>query len=287
MVLHRRIGEAIESLYGGRLDEHLPALAHHYGQASVPAASEKALLYAIGAGDRAVAQMANDQAASYYQRALELLEVVEPAGDDPRRLDLLLRLGDAQRRAGDPAHRETLLAAGRLAAELENPEALARSALANYRGVWATVGAVDDERVAMLQTALDAQEPVDSPVRARLRPPGGGGRLRQGGQPGPRADRGALAMSRRLGDRATLAEVLLSRVVAIWALTTVDERLAHTRELLDVAGTLGDSVLVCAGSWHRSSPPWRRATWPRPTPASTRPSCWRPSWANPPPAGSP
>ena len=252
VVLHRRIGEAIESLYGGRLDEHLPALAHHYGQASVPAASEKALEYAIGAGDRAVAQMANDQAASYYQRALELLEMVEPAGDLPRRLDLLLRLGDAQRLAGDPAHRETLLAAGRLADELHDPAALARSALANYRGVWATVGAVDEERVAMLQTALDAQEQVDSPVRARLL-----ANLAVEVVYGKEANRGrelsaeALAMSRRLGDRATLAEVLRSRVVAIWAPTTVDERLAHTRELLDVAGTLGDTVLVCAGSWHR------------------------------------
>src|SRR5204862_801098 len=114
------------------------------------AASAEALEYAIGAGDRAVAQMANDQAASYYQRALELLELGQLAPDDARRLDLLLRLGDAQRLAGDPAHRETLLAAGRLAAELGDADALARSALANHRGVWATVGAVDDERVDML-----------------------------------------------------------------------------------------------------------------------------------------
>ena len=253
VVLHRRIGEAIESLHRGRLDEYLPALAHHYGQASVPtAASAKALDYAIGAGNRAFAQMAYDQAASYYQRALELLEIGADPDDDPRRLDLLLRLGDAQRLAGDPAHRETLLAAGRLAAELGDADALARSALANHRGLWATVGAVDDERVAMLQAALDAQEPVDSPTRARLlanlavevvygKDPNRGRVLSQE----------ALAMSRRLGDRPTLADTLRSRVVAIWAPTTVRERLAHTRELLDVAGELGDSVLVCAGSWHR------------------------------------
>jgi class 3 adenylate cyclase/tetratricopeptide (TPR) repeat protein len=253
VVLHRRIGEAIESLYGGRLDEYLPALAHHYGHASVPtAASAKALAYAIGAGDRAVAQMANDQAASYYLRALEMLEIVDLASDDARRLDLLLRLGDAQRLAGDPAHRETLLAAGRLAAELGDADALARSALANHRGLWATIGAVDEERVAMLHAALDAQDPVDSTVRARLL-----ANLAVEVVYGRDPDRGrvlsaeALAMSRRLGDRATLAAVLRSRVVAIWAPTTVDERLAHTRELLDVAGELGDSVLVCAGSWHR------------------------------------
>ena len=250
VVLHRRIGEAIESLYGGRLDEHLPALAHHYGQASVPAASEKALGYAIGAGDRAVAQMANDQAASYYQRALELLEVVEPAGDDPRRLDLLLRLGDAQpwrrpRPPGDAAGRRP--AGGRAGRAKPWPGR-----------PWPTTGGCGRRWGRSTTSGWPCSRPRSTPrsrSTARCGPgsgqPGGGGRLRQGGQPGPGAERQALAMSRRLGDRATLAEVLLSRVVAIWAPTTVDERLAHTRELLDVAGTLGDSVLVCAGSWHR------------------------------------
>ena len=257
-VLHRRIGEALESLHHGRLDDHLPALAHHFDQATKSggygATRRKALEYAIGAGDRAVAQMADDQAATNYRRAVAFLDDGAPTdgGGETRRLDLLLRLGEAQRRAGDPAHRETLLAAGHLARGLGDPAALARSALSNHRGVWATVGAVDDERVAMLQAALDAQDPVDSPVRARLmanlavevvygRDPNRGRDLS--------AD--ALAMSRRLDDRATLADVLRSRIVAIWAPTTVAERLALTRELLDVARELGDSVLVCAGSWHR------------------------------------
>ncbi len=253
VVLHRKIGEAIEHIHGGRIEEYLPALAHHYAQASMPTATTgKALDYAVRAGDRAVEQMANDQAASYYLRALELLEVGGQAHDDARRLDLLMRLGRAQRLAGDPAHRETLLAAGRLARQLGDADALAQSALANHRGLWATVGGVDDDRVAMLESALDAQEPVDSPVRARLM-----ARLAVEVVYGQDPNRGrvvsaeALAMTRRLGDRATLAEVLLARVVAIWAPTTVAERLALTRELLEVAGELGDSVLVCAGSWHR------------------------------------
>ena len=256
-VLHRRIGEALESLHHGRLDDHLPALAHHFGQATkmggFGVTRFKALEYAVGAGDRAVAQMADDQAATHYRRAVALLDDGAPMdGGESRRLDLLLRLGEAQRRAGDPAHRETLLAAGHLARSLGDAAALARSALSNHRGVWATVGAVDDERVAMLGAALDAQEPVDSPVRARLM-----ANLAVEVVYGREPNRGrdlsaeALAMSRRLDDRATLADVLRSRIVAIWAPTTVAERLALTRELLDVARELGDSLLVCTGSWHR------------------------------------
>ncbi len=253
VVFHRKVGEAIEALHGFRIEEYLPALAHHYAQASMPTAtSGKALEYAVRAGDRAVEQMANDQAASYYLRALELLEVGVAVTDEARRLDLLLRLGDAQQLAGDPAHRQTLLAAGRLAARLGDADALARSALANHRGIWATIGTVDEDRVSMLEAAIDAQGPLDTPVRARLT-----ANLAVEVVYGKDPDRGrilsaeALAMARRLGDRPTLAAVLRSRVVAIWAPTTVDERLAHTRELLEVASELGDTVLVCAGSWHR------------------------------------
>ncbi len=252
VVLHRRIGESLETLHGGHVDEHLPALAHHYAEAStaVPTGS-KARDYAVRAGDRAVSQMAYDQAASYYRQALDLMEIAGPS-DQAGRLDLLMRLGSAERLGGDARHRTTLLAAGRLAQALGDVDTLARSALTNHRGVWATVGAVDHERVAMLETALAAQEPVDSPVRARLM-----ANLAVEVVYGDDPDRGrnlsgeALAMSRRLGDRATLADVLRSRVVAIWTPTTVGERLTHTQELLEVAIELDDPVATCAGYWHR------------------------------------
>src|SRR3712207_8107409 len=57
------------------------------------------------------AQLAHDEAVSYYRQALELLD----RRDEPRRLNLLIFLGEAERRAGDPAHRRTLLDAAGLA----------------------------------------------------------------------------------------------------------------------------------------------------------------------------
>ncbi|HZQ77545.1 MAG TPA: AAA family ATPase, partial [Acidimicrobiia bacterium] len=70
--LHRRVAEAIESLHGPALDDHLPALAHHWARASAPAAATaQAVDYATRAGDRALGQLAHDQAVGYYRQALE------------------------------------------------------------------------------------------------------------------------------------------------------------------------------------------------------------------------
>ncbi|MGH9010369.1 MAG: ATP-binding protein, partial [Acidimicrobiia bacterium] len=148
VALHRRVAQAIESLHGRALDDHLPALAHHWARASAPAAdTARAVDYASRAGDRALTQLAPDEAVAYYRQALELLDVAEPA--EGQRLRLLIALGEAQRQAGDPAHRETLLAAARLAAERGDTDALARAALANTRPIFSsTVGEVDDDCVA-------------------------------------------------------------------------------------------------------------------------------------------
>jgi tetratricopeptide (TPR) repeat protein len=48
-----------------------------------------------------------------------------------------------------------------------------------------------------------------------------------------------------------LAQVLLARIVAIWGPASVHDRLAATEELLELATSLEDPVLVCPGCWHR------------------------------------
>ena len=97
----------------------------------------------------------------YYRQALDVLELA--GGHDPSAcLDLMIKLGEAQRRGGDLAHRDTLLTACRLAGELGDGVAAARAALANSRGFWSSAGRVDDDRVAALEAAIDMQGPEDS-----------------------------------------------------------------------------------------------------------------------------
>src|SRR5207237_1585881 len=115
------------------------------------------------------AQLAHDEAVTYFSQALELMAAAEGVPDEARRLDLLLALGEAQRRAGNAAHRETFLAAARLAQDRGDAAALGRAALANTRAmIVSEVGAVDVERVEALQAALVASRPDDTLLRARI-----------------------------------------------------------------------------------------------------------------------
>ena len=253
VTLHRRVAEALETLYAGHLDDHLAALAHHYASAAMPVgASTKAVDFACQAGDRALVQLAHHDAIKFFQQALELSEISEGEQDVGRHLKILIRLGEAQRRAGDRAHRETLIAACRLARDHGDAEALAHAALSNHRGMFAIIGAVDDDRTAMLEAALEAQGPDETTLRARLM-----ANLAVEVVYGEDRDRrhrlsvDALAMARRLGEATTLAHVLLARIVAIWGPASVQERLAATEELLAVASRLDDGVLVCLGCAHR------------------------------------
>jgi class 3 adenylate cyclase/tetratricopeptide (TPR) repeat protein len=247
VALHRKVAEAIESLHARHLDDHLPALAHHYARASGRMAeTDKAMEYARRAGDRALDQLAHDEAVTYYRQALELLEVADGACDTTPRLDLLIALGEAQRRAGDPDHRESLMSAARLAQERGDGEALARAALANKRGMLASgVGQVDTDRVRVLESALESAGTEDSATRARLL----AALADEVIYVGDRARRmtliqEAVAVARRLGDPATLAEVLLLRQSTVMGPDTVTERLAGTAEILALAEELHDPALT-------------------------------------------
>ena len=249
VALHRRVAGAIESLYGGALDDHLPALVHHWARASAPAADPaRAVDYATRAGDRALAQLAHDEAVTYYRQALELLGVTDGAAPAAaaQRLELLIALGEAQRRAGDTAHRETLLKASRLAAGAGDADALARAALANIRGTYASnVGGVDEERVATLETALAMVGDAATPVRARLLAALGLelGYVGDWDRRVALTDE-ALAIARQVGDVATLAQVLIERFFTIYNPSTLEERLANTDEVLPLVEALGDPVLM-------------------------------------------
>src|SRR5205823_11172904 len=94
VTLHRRTAEAIETIHQDALDDYVPALAHHWAKASAPVTDmARAVEYARWAGDQALAQLANDEAASYYASALDLLDAGGADPADPRRLELLIGRG--------------------------------------------------------------------------------------------------------------------------------------------------------------------------------------------------
>ena len=132
---HRRVADALEDLYGDDPGERVGELAYHWAHTLQPQDTDKAMAYAQRAGDRALAQLAPDEALRWYGDAIDLLD--RALADDPcRRAALLLGLGDAQRQTGDPAHRETLLSAAHLADDVDAIDLLVRAALRNSRGTY-------------------------------------------------------------------------------------------------------------------------------------------------------
>ena len=93
--LHGVVGSALEKIYAQKIDEHLGELASHLLESGD---KEKALSYFLKAGDKAVRIFANDEATSYFQSALKLLE--EKNGEPQGKKDVLEKLGDMKKLVG-------------------------------------------------------------------------------------------------------------------------------------------------------------------------------------------
>jgi tetratricopeptide (TPR) repeat protein len=115
------------------------------------------------AGERAMGMCAYEEAAVQYQRALHALKFAGP--DEPVRCELLLRLGAAQARAGNYQQaKESCLRAAEISRTPGAPEQLARAAL-GFGEPQVEGGLVNRQLVGLLQEALDALGPQDSPLR--------------------------------------------------------------------------------------------------------------------------
>ncbi len=123
--LHGAIGRAIEDLYADRLEEQAPILAYHYARSE---RQDKAIEYALLAGDRAARLYANAEAKTYYEQALTMARAL-PASPEAQRaeIDAALKLAtvgvtreDMQR---DQANLQTARA---LAEQLQDQPRLAR-----------------------------------------------------------------------------------------------------------------------------------------------------------------
>src|SRR5207249_9399322 len=115
-----------------------------------------------------LALLAHDEAAKYYSSGLELLDAGGAHAADARRLELLIGRGEAERQAGDPGYRQTLLDAAHLAEEVGDAPALARAALANTLGYTWSAFTVDTDRIEVLESAIAAVGGDDPALRARL-----------------------------------------------------------------------------------------------------------------------
>ena len=99
--LHQKIGEAIESAYPDRLEDHASELADHFTNATALEDLTKAVAYGEMAARNAQSVYAYGEAARLLEQALQVQEVLAP-DDKAKRCDLLLALGEALMPASEP-----------------------------------------------------------------------------------------------------------------------------------------------------------------------------------------
>jgi len=251
--MHRRIADTLEGLHGAAPEAYLAELAYHYFEAcrggelqaegTGPNAAELAATYARDAGDQAIRSLAYEEGARLYRMGLAVLSLAS-SGNLVERTEMLLRLGDAEARAGDlPSSQQTFLEAARLARRSGVPDALARAAL-GYGGrfFWARVGH-DTQLVPLLQDALLLIGTTDDGLRVRLLT-----RLACAWRSEPERleqrralSRQAVELARTVDDASTLGYALVGAYWAGWLPGNAAHRLELAEEMLAVAEAANDA----------------------------------------------
>ncbi len=248
---HRRVAVSIEQDRPYPLARQRRELAHHWLLTGRRSDLPKAFQYNFEAGAAALEDLDPHDAIRYFSCCLDLIE--RSAGSEPSDLlRVMVSLGIAQRHAGVPLFRDTLLDAANRALDLHEPRLLVEAALANSRGFPSSFGVVDIERVHVLERALEATTDADSPERARLL-----AMLCMESTYGTSlAHREELAnaartIADRLADPRTTVGVLNLLELPLQVPHTLSTRLADTAVALKLATELDDPVQLFWAANHR------------------------------------
>jgi DNA-binding CsgD family transcriptional regulator/tetratricopeptide (TPR) repeat protein len=232
--LHLRVGEALERSGGFSVAD----LAHHFAAAAPFGGTARGVHYNVLAARAASAGLDFDEAAERLRVALEL------GIDDPaERAGLLLELATSRHRAGRAVDAITAYGeAAEIATGVGDAELLAQAAIGYEDAAWRPV-ITDQRAVDLLERAAAALPEEDSRLRVGVL--GGLARaleIRGEHRRGSDVRGDAVAMARRLDDRAALARVLVG---SYWERhsRSAGQVLAMLTEARDLAAALGDVEL--------------------------------------------
>jgi hypothetical protein len=229
---HRRVGYAIEKLFGSDIEPWVELLASQFENGVGRDDAVKAIQYLRRAGRAADRRLAHDHAADFYRRALAFSERRGQPGGREMTCDLLIDLGNAQRRSGLEEARTTLKEAAELAFEIADARRATAAVLGASRGTFSVAGKVDTGRVEQLRHTIGLVGPEATSERARLLA-NLSSELAFDDDPSAAevASDEALSIARQLGDPGVLVTVLGTRMIALWRANRVEERLQHVPEL--------------------------------------------------------
>jgi class 3 adenylate cyclase len=229
--LHRRVAESLEALYAGDIDSHLGELAAHY-MASRGGEVDKGIGYSIRAGQQAMELVAWEEATTYFRQAVDAMP--ESYGGE-RRCRVLLDLAYCEFFSSSFAEGvETSRTAALVARELESPSFLAEAALAFDQSAQKMEVDLTQERLSMLDEALDLLGGEDSDTRALVL--------------ATRVQAASAAANAREGR--------FSHGFLAWAGDKDGELLEQAREALEVAQRVGDDRAICRAAYFLHSYGW-------------------------------
>jgi class 3 adenylate cyclase/tetratricopeptide (TPR) repeat protein len=241
--LHKRVAEGLEEISGDDPGARVAELANHWTAATASVDQAKALEYSRLAGERALENLAPDEAMRWFTQALEL-QSQQPDADAGERCDLLIGLGQAQRQIGEPDFRQTLLDASSIAGEIGDGDRLATAAIENNRGFMTTAGLTDHEVISALEAALELTPDEDLARRGMMKSLLAL-ELIWAGDLDRRLELAneAEELARESGDDRALAWVLWRRFNPIALPDTLDQRTKDMEEMTEIAERIGDPFL--------------------------------------------
>jgi len=253
VLIHRRVAKALEQMSGMSPPSNLAEIAFHHTEGASPEEFEKAIVFARRAGERAVEQLAWEDASTHFRDALKLLEQREARTADEC-CQLLLATAQSERRAGNLTRaREACTRAAELARRFEIPEILGRAALGVQTPFEILSGSVDAVEVSLLEDALRFHTDPQSLTRARLL-----GRLAIAKYWSDDSElclaltEEAIGIARNSGDPSALAEALNAQIYAYSRPQFADRQLDLENEIVRLAYESGDPNLVFLALLYRS-----------------------------------
>lgn len=246
---HGAVGNALEELYSGRADEVAELLALHFGRSDQ---ADKAVDYAILAGEKSQRRWANSEALTYFNDALRRLNILpDTEANRMRRIDAVIKQGDGKFAIGE--HAEHLRALDQIYSLIDQIDDPRRCASWHY---WRGFGhiltgghpdiATDHcDRAAALATAagLDEIKAYAESCLAQVHLTAG--RLHEAIESGERA----LVTLESLCNFWWVGRTMTQLIPAAIALGEWDRSLSYCRRVLEYATASNDVRLRIIGLW--------------------------------------
>jgi tetratricopeptide (TPR) repeat protein len=245
--LHHKAAATLARAHADDPTPRLTELARHYYEAAAGGCAAEAVHYGRLAAERAYAATAFEESVVHYRRALRALELTEPL-DERTRCTLLLGLGQSMRGAGAQVAevRKVLADAADCAKRTGDTRLLCEAAMRHAgRGplrvqVLRELGTLDRAEIELLEQALERLGAGNSGDHA-LTMAWLAVSLYYSERHEERDLRSseAVAIARKVGDPAVLAECLMLRQYSVRGPNELDSRITTLNETIELAGRIG------------------------------------------------